>query len=71
MCLAVPMQIETIDGMNAQAVVNGVRRAISLMLLPDIQVGEFVLVHAGFAIERVRPEEARHTAELLTEVDLL
>ena len=65
MCLAVPSKIVSIDenGM-AQVSVLGVERACSLRLTPDAQVGDYVLVHAGFAIQRVEEQDARETLSL-------
>jgi len=65
MCLAVPAKvIEKID-MLATIEVGGVTRKVSLMLLPDAQIGDFVLVHAGFAIQSVEEEDANYTIEVL------
>jgi hydrogenase expression/formation protein HypC len=68
MCLAVPAKITGIQDMLATVDVNGVTRKISLMLLPEAKVGEYVLVHAGFAIQTIDEEEARRTMELLKEI---
>jgi hydrogenase expression/formation protein HypC len=54
MCLAVPSEIISINDLMATIDVSGARRDISLMLLPEeAQVGDFVIVHAGFAIQRI------------------
>ncbi len=58
MCIASPMRIVSIDQGKAKAECGGVRREISLALLPDAAVGEYVLVHAGFAIGRLGEDEA-------------
>lgn len=73
MCLAVPSKIVSIDDNRmAQVSVMGVERACSLRLTPDAQVGDYVLVHAGFAIQRVEEQDARETLRLLAEMpDLL
>mgnify|MGYP003920288851 CR=1 FL=1 len=47
---------------------SGVKREVSLMLLPEAEVGEYVLVHAGYAIARVDQEEAEETLRLLRDV---
>ena len=65
MCLAVPMALVEKDGFDAVAEIDGVRRKVSLMLLPDAQLGDYVLVHAGYAIGTVDEEEARITLELM------
>jgi hydrogenase expression/formation protein HypC len=68
MCVAVPMQVITIDGDQAMTEVDGVRREANLMLLDQVvQVGDFVIVHAGFAISRLDEEEARETLALMRE----
>ena len=66
MCLAVPSQITSLDdnGM-AQVSVMGVTRPCSVRLVPDAKVGDFVLVHAGFAIQRIEEQDARETLALL------
>ena len=69
MCLAVPGKIIEKQDMLATVEIGGVRRKISLMLLPEAQVGEFVLVHAGFAIQTIDAEEVRKTLELYKELD--
>jgi len=65
MCLAIPMQIVEIEGPVAVAEVDGVRRRARLDLLPEAQVGDYILVHAGLAIATVDAEAARETLELL------
>ena len=68
MCLAVPARIIDRQDLMATVELSGVTREVSLMLLPEAQVGEFVLIHAGFAIQTVDEEEARQTMELLKEL---
>jgi hydrogenase expression/formation protein HypC len=68
MCLGVPMQVITIDGSDIVAEIDGVRREASLMILDDpVAVGDFVIVHAGFAISKLDEEEARETLALMRE----
>jgi hydrogenase expression/formation protein HypC len=67
MCLAIPMQLIERRDFDGTAELRGVRRAVSLMLCPEAQVGDFVLVHAGYAISRVDAEEAAQTLALLDE----
>jgi hydrogenase expression/formation protein HypC len=67
MCLAVPMQVVSVEGESAQVQGAGTRLKIRTDLLPDIKPGEYVLVHAGFAIERVRADEAEENLRLLEE----
>ena len=66
MCLAIPGKIETIDSDNLATVnIMGVSRSVSVDLTPNAQVGDYVLVHAGFAIEIVDAEYARETIDLI------
>lgn len=68
MCVGVPMRIVSIEGSNAVAEIDGVRRAASLMLLDEeVQVGDFVIIHAGFAISRLDEADALETLELMRE----
>ena len=69
MCLAVPGKIIEIQDMIAVVEIAGVTRKISLMLLPETKVGDFVLVHAGFAIQAIDEEEARITLDLFKELE--
>ena len=68
MCLAVPMKVVKIEDSTAICEVDGVRREGSLMMLDDVAVGDYVLLHAGFAIEKIDPEEALKTLEVFREV---
>ena len=68
MCLAIPALITSIEGTTAQAEIGGVERAISLALTPEARVGDYVLVHTGFAIGVIDEEEARETLQLLEEL---
>jgi hydrogenase expression/formation protein HypC len=65
MCLAIPMQLVERSAFEGTAELGGVQRSISLMLCPEARVGEYVLVHAGYAITAVDPEEAQRTLEVL------
>lgn len=70
MCLGIPMQIVSIDGFNARCEAKGVSRDVSLFLLQgeDINVGDHVMVHVGYAIQMMTEQEARSTWELLDEM---
>lgn len=67
MCLAIPMRLTERDEMSGVVELDGIRREISLMLLPEAEIGQHVLVHAGYAIGAVNEEEAAQTLELLRE----
>jgi hydrogenase expression/formation protein HypC len=60
--------IKSIEGTSAQAEIGGVERAISLALTPEARVGDYVLVHTGFAIGVIDEEEAQETLKLLEEL---
>ncbi len=69
MCLAIPSEIVEKNGMIATVDVMGARRQVSLMLLPEeADVGDFVLVHAGFAIQKIDRQAAEESMRLLQEV---
>lgn len=65
MCLGVPMQVITISDDLAVCEIDGVQREASLMMIDDVQVGDYVLIHAGFAIEKIDQAEARLTLDVL------
>jgi len=66
MCLGIPMQIKSIDGMDIVAETDGVKREASLMILDaEVQVGDYVIVHAGFAISKLDEQEALETLDLM------
>jgi hydrogenase expression/formation protein HypC len=67
MCLAIPSRIVEIDNAMAVIDVEGVRRQASLLLVEDAQVGDYVIVHAGFALRKLDPESARESIRLLRE----
>lgn len=69
MCLAVPAKIVEKQEMMATVDISGVTRQVSLMLLPEAGVGEYVLIHAGFAIQAIDEEEALRTMELFKELE--
>jgi hydrogenase expression/formation protein HypC len=68
MCLAIPMLIKSVDGITARAEIGGVERSISLALTPEARVGDYVVVHTGFAIGVIDEEEAQETLQLLEEL---
>lgn len=73
MCLAIPMQIRTIDGYTACAYAKGIEREISLFLLQDDHVapGDFVLVHVGYAIRKIGATDAAAAWNLFDEMRVL
>lgn len=72
MCLAVPAEVvEVLEGEQALVDVGGVKTTISLSLVDGVSAGDYVLVHAGFAIETIDEEEASKTMELFEELEEL
>lgn len=69
MCLAIPAEIISIEGVLAKVSIGGTIVNASLQLLEDPKIGEYVLLHSGFAIERLSREEAEETMRLLKEID--
>jgi hydrogenase expression/formation protein HypC len=67
MCLAIPSKITHIENEMATIDVDGVQRQASLLLLADAQVGDYVIVHAGFAIQKIDEAAAQDTLKLLRE----
>ena len=67
MCLAIPSKITRIENNMATIDVDGVQRQASLLLLEDAKVGEYVIVHAGFAIQKIDESAAQETLSLLRE----
>ena len=68
MCLAIPALIKSVDGLQAEADIDGVTRQVSLQLTPEAKVGDYVLLHTGYAINVIDPEEAEETLKLLREL---
>jgi hydrogenase expression/formation protein HypC len=66
MCLGIPMQIREIDGYNARCEARGVERDVSLFMLQHeaVAVGDHVVVHVGYAIEKISPQQARSAWEI-------
>jgi hydrogenase expression/formation protein HypC len=66
MCLGIPMQIQSIDGFTARCEAKGVQRDVSLFMLQheDLAVDDFVVVHVGYAIQKITPQDARSAWEI-------
>ena len=67
MCLGIPMQIVEVDGDVGIVEAGGIKRKVGLMLIDEAKVGDWVIVHAGFAIEKIKPEDAIETLKLISE----
>jgi hydrogenase expression/formation protein HypC len=70
MCLAIPMRVIEIEGFNARCEAKGIERTVSLFLMQHehVSVGDMLLIHVGYAIQKVSEEEARTVWDLLDEV---
>jgi hydrogenase expression/formation protein HypC len=70
MCLGIPMQVIAVDGFIARCSAKGIERDVSLFLLQDqpVSVGDCVLVHVGYAIQKMTSEEARSAWELYDQI---
>ena len=68
MCLAIPALIQSTEGDIAQVDIGGISRPISILLTPDVKVGDYVLIHTGYAISILDQEEAQETLKLLEEM---
>lgn len=68
MCLAVPAKVIEIDGDMAVVESEGVRREGNIVFVPDAEVGDYVLIHAGFAIKKWTEEDAREFDEIMRDV---
>ncbi len=68
MCLAVPVRIVSIDANEAETEIAGVKRRVSIALTPEAKVGDYVLLHTGYAIGVVDEVEAQETLKLLEEI---
>lgn len=72
MCLAVPARVtQVLDGDMAKVEVGGVLKDVSLALVDDVAVGDYVILHVGFALSRLEPEEAAATLALFAEAGML
>ncbi len=68
MCLAIPALIMSISGQQAVADIEGVTRDVSLQLTPEAKVGDYILLHTGYAISVIDPAEAEETLSLLRQM---
>ncbi len=72
MCLAIPAKVvELFDDEQAVIDLGGVRKTISVALLEEVELGDYVIVHVGYALNRLDPEEARKTLELFAEMGMV
>lgn len=69
MCLAIPAQITSIEEVidTATVALGGVSKQVSLALIDGAEIGDYVLVHVGYALNKISPEEAERTLQLIVE----
>jgi hydrogenase expression/formation protein HypC len=68
MCLAIPALVKSIEGHQAVVDIDGVTREVSIMLTPEVKVGDYVLLHTGYAINVIDAAEAEETLKLLRQI---
>lgn len=68
MCLAIPMKIKKIKGEFAKVEAGRLTRTINIQMLPLIKEGDYVIVHAGFALEKIDPQKAKETLKVINEI---
>ena len=72
MCLAIPVRVvELLDEATAVVDLDGIRKEISLALVDDVRVGDYVILHVGYALTRLDPQEAQRTLELFGTAGML
>lgn len=71
MCLAIPAEVISVDGDMAQVSVGGVKKEVSISLVDDVNEGDYLLIHVGYALNKISPEEAQKTLELFKEAGML
>jgi hydrogenase expression/formation protein HypC len=69
MCLAIPAEVtELLPDQMARVTLDGIGKVVSVALVDSVAVGDYVIIHVGFALTRIDPEEARHTLALLGQI---
>jgi hydrogenase expression/formation protein HypC len=68
MCLAIPALVKAAEGGSGTVEIGGIERSVSFALTPEVKVGDYVLLHTGFAISILDPEDAAETLKLLAEL---
>lgn len=69
MCLGIPLKITSIDGKEGTGELNGIKRKIRIDLIEDLNIGDYVMVHAGFAIEKIDEADAKETLDIVNELE--
>jgi hydrogenase expression/formation protein HypC len=68
MCLAIPVKVIKVEKDLAEVDMAGVKREVNVRFLEDVRVGDYILVHAGFAIEKINEKDAAETLKLLKDI---
>jgi hydrogenase expression/formation protein HypC len=68
MCLAIPMKLIKFEGNKGVVELSGVKKEVSLSLLKDFKIGDYLIIHAGFAIEKLNEKEAKETLSVWREI---
>jgi hydrogenase expression/formation protein HypC len=68
MCLGIPMKVKKINRDFAEVETGRLIRTINIQMMPNIRIGDYVIVHAGFAIQKVNPKKAKETLKLINEI---
>ena len=71
MCLAIPAEVISIDQDNAVVSLGGIKKQISLTLVEDVKIGDFLLIHVGYALSKISPDEAQKTLAMFAEAGML
>ncbi|MCX5711930.1 MAG: HypC/HybG/HupF family hydrogenase formation chaperone [Candidatus Omnitrophica bacterium] len=71
MCLAIPMKVKNIQGDFAKVEAGKFLRTVNIQMLPGLKTGDFIMVHAGFAIEKLSADKARQTLRMIKGDDLV
>jgi len=69
MCLSIPAKVVSVDGEYAEVDFRGVRKSVGITFVKDVRVGDYLLVHSGFAIEKMKEEDALETLRLWEEIE--
>lgn len=70
MCLAVPGRVVRLEGVDARVDFSGTKRSVRMDMLPSAKIGDYVIVHAGFALQVLDEKEARETLKLISELQI-
>ena len=68
MCLGIPMKIKRLDGEFAKVETGRLLRTVNIQMLPGVRVGDYVVVHAGFAIQKLDPDKAEETLRMIEQI---